>query len=235
MKEATKGYFHDLNATRKYGGKTWIAPSKMIRQEVSALNTTRTIPAPSKIGSVGCPLLPGYCRENSRRRKPYPHNPPVSGEDLRNLDALNQNIGGGSVVYSPRAPFLKFARSLQVQTASFVNPTNKVFLSDPNYRFVQINLQENLLKSLLVSMFLSSLRQTIPAELQSTYLVSSQNMEYVRDSLGMVNKHIGYVYLLDEHLKVRWAACGDAKLEEADALRTCVGVLLNRLEKTAKS
>jgi len=124
---------------------------------------------------------------------------------------------------------------LQVQTASFANPTNEVFLSNPNYRFIQINLQENVLKSLLVSLFLSSLRQTIPVELQPTYLVSSQNMEYVRDSLGMVNKHIGYVYLLDEHLKVRWAACGDAKLEEADALRTSVGVLLNRLEKTVKS
>jgi ATPase complex subunit ATP10 len=116
-----------------------------------------------------------------------------------------------------------------------VNPTNEVFLSNPNYRFIQVNLQENLLKSLLVSMFLSSLRQTIPLGLQPTYLVSSQNMEYVRENLGMVNKHIGYVYLLDEYLKVRWAACGDAKLEEADALRTSVGVLLNRLEKTGKS
>lgn len=116
-----------------------------------------------------------------------------------------------------------------------MDPTNEVFLSNPNYRFIQINLQENLLKSFLVSMFLSSLRRTIPVELQPAYLVSSQNMEYARDSLGMVNKHIGYVYLLDEHLKIRWAACGDAKLEEADALRTSVGVLLNRLEKVAKS
>lgn len=116
-----------------------------------------------------------------------------------------------------------------------MNPANEAFLSNPKYRFIQINLQENLLKSLLVSMFLSSLRQTISAGLQPTYLVSSQNMEYVRERLGMVNKHIGYVYLLDEHLKVRWAACGDAKLEEADALRTSVGVLLNRLEKTVKS
>lgn len=84
-------------------------------------------------------------------------------------------------------------------------------------------------------MFLSSLRQSTPVNLQPTYLVSNQNMEYVRESLGMVNKHIGYVYLLDEHLKVRWAACGDAELEEEEALRTSVGVLLNRLEKTAKS
>ena len=159
----------------------------------------------------------------------------MSREDIRNLDALDQNIRGESDIYSSQPPFLRFVHPSQVQTASFVDPTNEAFLSNPNYRFVQINLQENLLKSLLVSMFLSSLRQTIPAELQPTYLVSSQNMEYVRDDLGMVNKHIGYVYLLDEHLKVRWAACGDAKLEEADALRTSVGVLLNRLEKAAKS
>jgi ATPase complex subunit ATP10 len=55
-------------------------------------------------------------------------------------------------------------------------------------------------------------------------------MEYVRESLGMVNKHIGYVYLLDEELKVRWAGCGDAKPEETDALRTSAGVLLKRIK-----
>ena len=150
------------------------------------------------------------------------------------ISMLSTKISEVSRTSTPLFQFLRLGH-LQVQTASLVNPTNEVFLSNPNYRFVQINLQENLLKSLLVSMFLSSLRRTVPANLQPTYIVSSQNMEYVRDNLGMVNKHIGYVYLLDEHLKVRWAACGDAKLEEADALRTSVGVLLNRLEKTAKS
>lgn len=88
---------------------------------------------------------------------------------------------------------------------------------------------------MLVSMFLRSLRETISPSSQSRYLVSNQNLEYVRESLGMVNKHIGYVYLVDENLKIRWAGCGDAKLEEADALRTSVGVLLNRLRKTADS
>jgi hypothetical protein len=34
MKEATKGYFTDLNATRRHGGKTWIAPNVMIREDV---------------------------------------------------------------------------------------------------------------------------------------------------------------------------------------------------------
>ena len=35
LKEATKGYFTDLNATRRHGGKTWIAPNVMIREDVS--------------------------------------------------------------------------------------------------------------------------------------------------------------------------------------------------------
>ncbi len=34
-REATRGYFTDLNATRKHGGKTWIAPKVMIREDVS--------------------------------------------------------------------------------------------------------------------------------------------------------------------------------------------------------
>lgn len=34
IKEATKGYFADLAATRRHGGKTWIAPPVLIREEV---------------------------------------------------------------------------------------------------------------------------------------------------------------------------------------------------------
>lgn len=37
IKEAGKGYFHDMNMTRKHGGKTWVAPSVLIREDVSVL------------------------------------------------------------------------------------------------------------------------------------------------------------------------------------------------------
>jgi mitochondrial ATPase complex subunit ATP10 len=50
----------------------------------------------------------------------------------------------------------------------------------------------------------------------------------VREPLGMTNSRIGYVYLVDENMKVRWAACADAKAEEEEALIRCVGVLLKR-------
>jgi len=34
VKEAGKGYFHDMNMTRRHGGKTWIAPKVLIKEDV---------------------------------------------------------------------------------------------------------------------------------------------------------------------------------------------------------
>lgn len=55
--------------------------------------------------------------------------------------------------------------------------------------------------------------------------------EYLREPLGMTNSRIGYVYLVDQNLKVRWAACADAKEEEELALIRCAGVLLGRQKR----
>ncbi|EIW78480.1 hypothetical protein CONPUDRAFT_128126 [Coniophora puteana RWD-64-598 SS2] len=126
------------------------------------------------------------------------------------------------------------SRMSEIHVKGFTEPTNARFLSNPLYKYVQVNLQENLLKSFLVSLFLSSIAKATPAELHPTYMVSSQNMDFVREPLGMVNRHVGYVYLLDENLRVRWAGCADAKAEETAALEKCVGVLLARLEQSKK-
>ena len=88
-----------------------------------------------------------------------------------------------------------------------------------------------MLKSFLVKLFSNSLRASVPPELHSTYLVSNQNLEYVRDPLGMTNSKVGYVYLIDENLKIRWGGCADATLKEAESLERCTGVLLKRLEE----
>ena len=42
IKEASVGYFHDLNMTRKHGGKTWLAPKVLIREDVSCLSPQLT-------------------------------------------------------------------------------------------------------------------------------------------------------------------------------------------------
>jgi len=55
-------------------------------------------------------------------------------------------------------------------------------------------------------------------------------MEYLREPLGMTNSKVGYVYLVDENLKIRWGGSADATLEEAQSLESCTGALLKRLE-----
>jgi hypothetical protein len=34
VKEASTGYFYDLHMTRVHGGKTWMAPNVLIREDV---------------------------------------------------------------------------------------------------------------------------------------------------------------------------------------------------------
>ncbi|EJU02420.1 hypothetical protein DACRYDRAFT_79220 [Dacryopinax primogenitus] len=109
------------------------------------------------------------------------------------------------------------------------------FGNDPRFRFVQINLQENPLKAFLVSMFTRRIKSQVPPQYHATYLLSSYNMEYYREPLGCTNKMLGYVYLLDEDCKIRWAAGGHPNPEEQVSLHKCTGVLLKRLRQTGNT
>jgi ATPase complex subunit ATP10 len=46
---------------------------------------------------------------------------------------------------------------------------------------VQLNLQENPLKSFVLGLFLRSLRSNVPKQHQDTYLVSNEDMTYLRE------------------------------------------------------
>nr|GAT57860.1 predicted protein [Mycena chlorophos] len=118
-----------------------------------------------------------------------------------------------------------------LQTKSFINPIHPIFESNPLYQRVHINIQENYLKALVVNMFMDNLRAKVPKELYGNCLFSSQNMEYLREPMGLLNKMVGYVYLIDENLKIRWAAGGDATSAELSSLESCLRVLLKRLEE----
>ncbi|THH16131.1 hypothetical protein EW146_g4458 [Bondarzewia mesenterica] len=196
VKEASTGYFYDLHMTRVHGGKTWLAPSVLIRQD-------KALYFPDITGS----------RLNDGIKT---HTTTLCSGRISVISMLSTKIS-------------------EYHASSYTDRVNEMYQDHPSYQYVQINLQENLLKSLLVNLFLSSLRSSVPSRLQPTYLVSRQNMEYVREQLGMVNTRIGYVYLVDEMLKVRWAACADAKPEEQEALLRGVGVLLNRTKKEKKN
>jgi ATPase complex subunit ATP10 len=124
---------------------------------------------------------------------------------------------------------------LQLQTKSFVNAVHPRFESHPYYQRMHINIQENIFKALVVNLFLHNLRAKVPKELYGNCLLSTQNMEYLREPMGLMNRMVGYVYLIDENLKIRWAAGGDATVAELGALESCLSVLLKRLEEKKKT
>ncbi|KAI9065294.1 hypothetical protein FKP32DRAFT_1685103 [Trametes sanguinea] len=195
-REATRGYFSDLSATRHHGGKTWIAPKVMIREDKAL------------------------------------YFPDISGTPLSGKEKVHtSNILAGKVSIVT----LLTTRISEIQTAMFTQPTQDALGSHPLFQRVQINLQDNLLKSFLVSLFASGIRKTVPEELWPTYLISSQNIEYLREPLGIANRHVGYVYLVDPNMKIRWAACADPKSEEIAALLTCTKVLLERSSNQPQS
>ena len=117
-------------------------------------------------------------------------------------------------------------------TRSFYDQAFGRFSSNSNFQLVQVNLQENSLKAYLISLFISSLRKQIPPPEQATYLLSSQNMDAVREEIGMHNKHVGYTYLVGPDGKIRWAGCGFAEPDEERALTACTAVLLDRLSSS---
>ena len=79
--------------------------------------------APSDNYSVGRSLLSGYLRENPSEGESCSYHPPVPGEDIRNLDAFDQNIGGKPVIYFSKSPFL--ISTLFTGSDSFIREPNK--------------------------------------------------------------------------------------------------------------
>ncbi|GJE94841.1 ATPase assembly factor ATP10 [Phanerochaete sordida] len=192
IKEATKGYFADLAATKRHGGKTWIAPPVLIREE-------KSLYFPDVAGT-----------------------PLSGGGKVHTTDLLLGKVSVITVLSS---------KISELQAKMFTEPTQSQFRDNGHYQLIQLNLQENLLKSMLVSLFASTIKKAIPQDQWSRYLITSQSMDYIREDMGLHNRHIVYVYLVDTACRIRWAACGDPQPGEIESLRSCTGALLKRLEK----
>ncbi|OAV90241.1 hypothetical protein PTTG_12204 [Puccinia triticina 1-1 BBBD Race 1] len=125
-------------------------------------------------------------------------------------------------------------RMSEEHTRSFYGEPLRMMAEERNLQLVRLNVQENPLKSWLVSLFINNLRKTIPTKQHSGYILTNQSFEYVREPLGMVNKLLGYVYLVDWNKKVRWAGCGFSNADEVSALFSGTRALLKRFEDNNK-
>ncbi|KAF9889201.1 Mitochondrial ATPase complex subunit atp10 [Aspergillus nanangensis] len=88
---------------------------------------------------------------------------------------------------------------------------------------VDINLEENAMKAWLVRMFMWRMRTKLPEHQHPRYfLVRKGITDGLKESIGMMNGKVGYVYLLDENCRIRWAGSGPAEKIELEALNNGV-------------
>lgn len=96
---------------------------------------------------------------------------------------------------------------------------------------VWVNIEEDWMKAGLIRLFIGSSRKAKSREEWGRSFVVRRGVgDEVKDSIGMANVKVGYVYLVDGNCKIRWAGSGDADNVEREGLVRAV----RRLVKSSK-
>lgn len=115
------------------------------------------------------------------------------------------------------------------------NPELQDLLSEHKDTFqrVDINVQGDIARAWLVKLFSGRLRNVVPEDRWDKYYMVKLPRDVrlgltddVRDAMGFLNAQVGYVYLLDEDCKIRWAGSGHAWPGEVDNLNSGIKRLL---------
>lgn len=102
-------------------------------------------------------------------------------------------------------------------------------------QLVQINIEENALKHMLIRLFMPGLRRDYGIDNWKRYFVIRRGItDEIRDAIGLLNSKVGYTYLLDENCKIRWAGSGPAEGDEKDGLVKGARKLLEDLKNKSK-
>ncbi|KAL6239824.1 hypothetical protein BDW75DRAFT_67842 [Aspergillus navahoensis] len=92
---------------------------------------------------------------------------------------------------------------------------------------VDINLEDNILKAWLVRMFMWRMRGKLPKEQHPRYFLVRKGLDDgLKEAIAMMNSRVGYVYLLDENCRIRWAGSGPAGPTELESLNNGVRKLI---------
>jgi ATPase complex subunit ATP10 len=84
-------------------------------------------------------------------------------------------------------------------------------------QMVDLNIEENSMKAWLIALFQWRLKASKQKEDWGRYFVIRRGVsERIRETIGLLNGRVGYVYLVDQDCKIRWAGSGDAEGTEKD-------------------
>ncbi|PSN73142.1 hypothetical protein BS50DRAFT_180381 [Corynespora cassiicola Philippines] len=123
---------------------------------------------------------------------------------------------------------------VQTFTGKKENPELRALLEENPQaaQMVDVNVEENPAKAWIIALFQWRLRRQRSKEDWGKYFVVRKGVsERIRETIGLLNSRVGYVYLVDQDCKIRWAGSANAEGTEAEDLNRG----LKRLIEEAKS
>jgi ATPase complex subunit ATP10 len=198
-KQISKPYFRDWSNLRFHKGKVFVAPERLFRAE----------------HALYFPNLFGRTLEKGAGRRDRK-------DGFRGLGRDTCEVMGGKV--SVVSVFTSTWALNQVRT--FVGPAENPGLkqlleSDKEViQEVEINYEDNLLKYWILRLFgLRKLRlERTPEEQKRYFIVRRGVSDILKEALGLMNSQVGYVYLVDPGMRIRWAGSANAEPHERESL-----------------
>jgi ATPase complex subunit ATP10 len=122
------------------------------------------------------------------------------------------------------------------QTKTFIDPKENPALhdllaeSDGKAQIVRVNMEENWMRAALIRLFMGNLRRLLGEENWGKYfLVRKPVTDEIRESIGLLNAKVGYVYLVDKDCRIRWAGSGNSESHERHGLVTATRRLVTEM------
>ncbi|KAK3934782.1 mitochondrial ATPase [Diplogelasinospora grovesii] len=199
----SKPYFRDWRNLQFHKGKTFLAPPRLFKADLSLYFPNlhgRTIAkkGPAAKAADTTPLLEGKASVVTIFSSMWAENQVRSFTSPAENPALHAVIGANK----DRA------------------------------QLVQVNVEEDTLKAWLIRLFMGSLRRRVGKENWDKYfLVRKGITDEIRESIGVLNSKVGYTYLVDHECRIRWAGSGPAEAEEKEGLVKGVRRILDEMSK----
>ncbi|KAI8054962.1 ATPase assembly factor ATP10 [Gilbertella persicaria] len=127
-----------------------------------------------------------------------------------------------------------YAKFGEPHVETFIKPFMQKYKDNKDVQVVEVNVQENLLKQLLLKAFVPSIRKNLPQERKDNYCLILKDISRTRKYLDMTNQYIGYAFLVDQDCKVRWTAHGEATPEEVSNMLAMTDYLYDKKLKITK-
>lgn len=196
LDELERPYFRDWFNLQFHKGKIWVAPPRPFRSEVALF-------FPNFYGTT---LVKG------------------SGAKRDTTPLLRKKTSVVAICGSMWG---------EAQVDSFVSRKENEKLhkllaeSDGRVQLVRIVLEESRMKAWMISLWKGSLRRKMGEGNWDKFFLIRRGISLpIRESVGLLNSKLGYIFLVDRECKIRWAASGPAQKEEKENLVTSVERLL---------